>query len=426
MITLKKTLYLLFFISISFIQSQSLPITILPWNIVIYMEASAGHLYQAAFKNLNEIMHNTPKNAHVFVFLHTHGNVGWLYHITKNNIHKISELACDYSVAETLINVMTIAIKSGPALHYGLILWNHGYGILNPVYNEETNDWFVPYDGPYTTNCSLKRSLSNKHIYHRGMCVTNNRTFLSNKDMVYAFDSICNKLLNGNKLAFCGMDLCKGAMFEHAYQLRNYTDYLIGSQECEMVDGWPYDKVLQIINDTTGVTIEEMVMHIVTSFHEYYQTYTEQDTYTLSVIDTHYAEILKHNINAISTMLMQMLIHNDQVKSVLMQLRMQCKTFCDAPMYCDLQQWYSTLLSLFDKYESTDKKSEFNSTFKKLLHDGLTIMSHMIVAKCNGSASTHAQGCSIYFPQFAINTSYLTAPFAQESYWVQFLEQFLL
>jgi hypothetical protein len=49
----------------------------------------------------------------------------------------------------------------------------------------------------------------------------------------------------------------------------------------------------------------------------------------------------------------------------------------------------------------------------------------MTVAGCNGSASEHPHGCSIYFPQFAIDTSYLTSLFAQESSWIQFLEQFL-
>jgi len=52
-------------------------------------------------------------------------------------------------------------------------------------------------------------------------------------------------------------------------------------------------------------------------------------------------------------------------------------------------------------------------------------MSHMTIARCTGYASTHAYGCSIYFPQFAIDASYGTALFAQDSHWVEFLEQLL-
>ena len=391
------------------------------------MEASAGHLYQAAFKNLDEIVRNAPDSAHVFVFLHTHGDTGWLYHITKNNLHKITNVPCGLSVAQTLINVMSIAVNKGPAQRYGLVLWNHGYGILDPVYDQEQNDWSVPYDGPYNVGCPLKRSHNIHHTQHRGICINNQHTFLSNAEMVYAFDVIYNNILNGNKLAFCGMDLCKGAMLEHAYQLCDYTDYLLGSQECEMTDGWPYDTVLQIINDTPNAPTQEIVIHAVDAFRHYYEEYTEQNTYTLSALDLRYTQKLKHNVDAIASILTFMITtnDNDHVKTVLTQLRKQCKAFCDAPMYCDLHQWYSVLLNAFDECDGIDKKSDLNVVFRQLLINGLNLMSTMTVARCNGSASAHAHGCSIYFPQFAINESYLTTLFAQDSSWVQFLEQLL-
>lgn len=420
--TIKLILSFMFLTPVCLAQSITLP-----WNIVIYMEASAGHLYQAAFKNLDEIVRNTPDNAHVFAFLHTHGHTGWLYHITKNNMHKIANVTCNPSVAQTLIDVMNIAINKGPAERHGLILWNHGYGILNPVYDEHYNDWSVPYDGPYNVSCSLKRSFNSSHKHHRGICVNNNFTFLSNQDMIHTFDVICNTLLNGKKLAFCGMDLCKGAMFEHAYQLCDYTDYLLGSQECEMVDGWPYDTVLQILQDAPNAPTKDIVVHTVNAFKQYYEQHTEQDTYTLSALDLHHTQKLQHNIDAITKMLTCMMAtnKNGHIKNMLKQLRTQCNAFCDAPMYCDLYQWYSLLLDALNECSGIDKNSENIFLLQELLRNGLNLISTMTVARCNGTASTHAHGCSIYFPQFAIDTSYATALFAQESSWVQFLEQFL-
>lgn len=400
------------------------PIT-LPWNIVIYMEATGGHLYQAAFKNLNEMAHNAPDDAHIFAFLHTQGSTGWLYHITKNNFHKIAEIMCDDSQVTTLIDVMTITTQQGPAIRYGLIFWDHGYGILNPVYNEQENEHVIPYDGPYNDDNIIKRSQNKLRQYYRGICVSNKHNFLSNEDMIYALDIICKNLLNGKKLAFCGMDICYGAMFEHAYQLYNYTDYLIASQDVEKLDGWPYDTVLQIISDTPNTPTKEIAIHTVNAFNQYYQEYTEQITYTLSALDLNYTQKLKNNIDTVSNMLISMLIENIHVKKMLKQLRKQCKTFCDAPMYCDLYQWYSKLLDAFDKCSGIDKQSDLNILFRQTLLDGLELMSAMTVARCNDSESTHAHGCSIYFPQFAVNESYITSLFAQESSWVQFLEQFL-
>lgn len=426
---IKITLISMLFTFVSSAQSQSA--TTLPWNIVIYMEASGGKLYQAAFKNLNEMARNAPDNAHIFAFVHTQNDTGWLYQITKNNLHKITDIDCDDFVAQTIIDVMTIAVNKGPAERHALIFWNHGYGILDPVYDEQLNEFIIPYDGPYNV---IKRSPNSRHKHLRGICVTNNRTFLSNEGMVYALDVICNELLNGNKLAFCGMDICNGAMFEHAYQLRDYTDYLIASQEIEMLDGWTYDTMLQIINDAPYAPAREIAIHAVDVFRQYYEQYTEQNTntpaafhnlYTLSALDVRYAHKLKHNIDAVSDLLMFMMMDNDHVKTVLKKLRQQCNTFYDAPMYCDLQQWYSLLFSSCDECSNNNENPELSSLLQRLLLDGLEIMSAMTVAHCNGSASRHAHGSSIYFPQFAIDVSYLTAPFAQESSWVQFLEQFL-
>jgi hypothetical protein len=398
----------------------------LPWNIVVYMEASAGHLYQAAFKNIDEIVRSAPSTAHVFIFLHTHGTTGWLYHVTKNNLHKIATIDCDQTVAQTLVNVMTKAINQGPAQRYGLVLWNHGYGILDPVYDTQLQEWSVPYDGPYDVSCSLKRSYSSHHLRHRGMCITNQYNFLSNTDMVSTFDTICNKLLNGQKLAFCGMDLCKGAMFEHAYQLCDYVEYLIGSQECEMVDGWPYDTVLHILQQSPHLSTQDFVIHTVAMFNDYYQEYTQHNTYTLSGVNTRYAKKLKHNIDGICNMLIRMMNDNDHVKKSLAQVRQQCKAFCDAPMYCDLYEWYSKLLAAHDECIGIDKNAESSMLFRQLLLNGIDLMHAMTVARCYGSASAHAHGCSIYFPQFALDASYTSALFAQDSYWIPFLEQLLL
>jgi hypothetical protein len=390
------------------------------------MEASAGHLYEAAFKNIDEIVRSVPATAHVFVFLHAYGDNGWLYHVTKNHMHKIATLDCTDSVGQTLINTMDIALNYGPAERYGLILWNHGYGILDPVYDTLSQEWGVPYDGPYDVTCPLRRSHHSNHkFHHKGMCINNQQTFLSNTQMVYAFDYISNNLLNGQKLAFCGMDLCKGAMFEHVYQLCDYVEYLISSQECEMSDGWPYDKVLQILDHNPYLSSQEFAMHAVAMYDEYYQERTQHNTYTLSALNTQCAKKLKHNIDAISNMLMFMMSDHEHVKSQLKNIRYHCKAFCDAPMYCDLYEYYSHLLNAFDTCPGIDPQSEISILFRQLLMNGMELMHSITVARCYGSASAHAHGCSLYFPQFAIDQSYATALFAQDSCWISFLEQFL-
>jgi hypothetical protein len=52
-----------------------------------------------------------------------------------------------------------------------------------------------------------------------------------------------------NKLAILGFDACLMNMLEIAHHLRDVTQYVVGSQETEPGDGWPYDNVLKAMNN---------------------------------------------------------------------------------------------------------------------------------------------------------------------------------
>jgi len=71
-----------------------------------------------------------------------------------------------------------------------------------------------------------------------------------------------------NKIAILGFDACLMNMLEIAHHLRNVTQYVVGSQETEPGDGWPYDKVLKAMNRKP--TPQAMAKAIV---REYMQSY---------------------------------------------------------------------------------------------------------------------------------------------------------
>jgi Clostripain family len=64
-----------------------------------------------------------------------------------------------------------------------------------------------------------------------------------------------------NKLAILGFDACLMSMLEIVYQLRNETHFIVGSQQTEPGDGWPYDQVLGARNGAP--TPERMAREIV-------------------------------------------------------------------------------------------------------------------------------------------------------------------
>ena len=55
----------------------------------------------------------------------------------------------------------------------------------------------------------------------------------------------------GLHLNLIGFDACLMAMVENAYPLRNLADYMVGSEETEPGDGWPYDLVLADLKNTS-------------------------------------------------------------------------------------------------------------------------------------------------------------------------------
>jgi len=90
-----------------------------------------------------------------------------------------------------------------------------------------------------------------------------------------------------NKIAILGFDACLMNMLEIAHHLRNVTHYVVGSQETEPGDGWPYDKVLNAMNHKP--TPEAMAKAIV---REYMRSYREigDSNITQSAIRTDRAE----------------------------------------------------------------------------------------------------------------------------------------
>ena len=94
-------------------------------------------------------------------------------------------------------------VQNYPAKHYALVMWDHGSG---PIYG-------LCYD-----------ELSNSMLYLPGMC-----SALKNAGV--HFDWI-------------GFDCCLMGNTETAYAIRNYADYMIGSEESESGFGWRYDNFL--------------------------------------------------------------------------------------------------------------------------------------------------------------------------------------
>src|SRR5262249_4492436 len=85
------------------------------------------------------------------------------------------------------------------------------------------------------------------------------------------------------KLAVLGFDACLMSMLEIAYELKDLTMFIVGSQQTERAEGWPYDKVLGAMKDAPEP--EPLAATIVQVYIKFYEEHGFVNG-TQSAVDT--------------------------------------------------------------------------------------------------------------------------------------------
>ncbi len=390
------------------------------WNIYMYMEAGAC-LHQAALQNLNDIARNKPDNVNIFILFHYAGDTATLYCIEKNTINILDKVPLGEYASEAFIPCVKKLEEENPAERHCVILWNHGYGILVPRYNQGTEEWEADTDTLDDDQCPIRACQRDQHEKHKGMLINmETKTCMGNKELVQLFKQLSEDVFH-KKIDICGLDMCKGAMVEHGYQLRNYVDILIGSQECELADGWPYDLILPELQKNPFLQPQELAIAIIDAYKKYYQKHAPVGIYTQSALDLHHIEALKEQLDQIADQLIRLLNENE-FKEILYSVRKQCRAFCDAPMYMDCYAFLHYLVDSLETFETDNDIAYLKEACKK----GCGIITRMVIANAVGDAiASDVHGVSIYHPYKTIDESYLDVPFAQESLWLNYLNTYI-
>ncbi len=411
------------------------------WTFMIYMAAD-NDLNYFAWKNLKQLeLIGSNENMNIIVQLNIPGN-----NITKRYVVKKGKklLVQEQSTIQeklnsgsyqTLINFVNWATNIFPAENYGLILWNHGTGAIDPYFGRAINPADLFYLNPTNDKLEIDRGISYltliyNEIYRtirsygkRGVCFDDSfKSYISNHDLEIALSEI-KKILKGKKLGIIGFDACLMAMIEVASICKNYAEYFIGSQELEYGAGWKYDEVFEpFVNQILNP--KDFAQHIVKSYEKAYQKYIND--YTLSAIDLNQHLQLEQNVSNVANILIQAL-SNQQGRKVSDTLR-KCKStqYCtcfDEPSYIDLGDFYLNLSQHVNHIIIQDKNMEksLQQQLFQLLNDGLFIIKSLVIENKVGPKLKKAQGISIYFPEHTIINSYTKSPFASSNQWLQLL-----
>jgi len=277
---------------------------------------------------------------------------------------------------QTLVDFASWTVTEYPAKKYLLVIWNHGGGFRSPAYTTKDIAWDDTSGGDKITMPELE----------------------------YALSAINVQI--GKKIDIVGMDACLMAMTEVAYQIKDYADILIASEENEPGDGWPYDTILDqlVVNPTTSP--EQLATDIV---DKYIYSYPYNDV-TQSAIDLSYMNTLATQL---SNFALAIISDTLTPKNVYINAAYSSQYYGD-PDFIDLYDFCSKVLIY-----------SYNVQVKSIaLSIQQTLISSVVInSNYNGWSVSGSKGLSIYFPwYYAYNSNrYNSTNFAQDTFWDEML-----
>jgi hypothetical protein len=337
----------------------------------------------------------------------------------------------------SLVSFIQWASTNYPATNYALVLWDHGGGwqkkatfgprqiapgikkdILSSLYKSLPYKPFVSSNPIQITGVpgtkifppalrNLQRSTLSPSNILKNVCSDE-----TNGDILYNHEVSSSIDAAGLHLNLIGFDACLMAMLENAYPLRNLGDYMVGSEETEPADGWPYDLILNDLKNAPETTPADLAISIVQKYGQFYNTSSEPTT--LSAINLTSIANVASKLDAFT----QAITANNNLWNEVDQVRSEADKFY-IPEHKDLWHVADRMLQL-----SADATVDAAASDLKTAITDCVIGSHASSPKFANS-----KGLAIYFPDATnYDAHYGEAAngidFMQQSDWVDFLISF--
>ncbi len=362
------------------------------WTVMIYLDAD-NNLESAGINDINEMeMVGSSSDVNILVQVdripgYDISNSDWtntrryyitqdfdLYHISSDLKSELGEL--NMGDPQTLVDFASWAITEYPAKKYLLVIWNHGGGFRSPAYTTRDIAWDDTSGGDKITMPELE----------------------------YALSAISAQM--GENIDIVGMDACLMAMTEVAYQIKDYADILVASEENEPGDGWPYDTILGELAGNPLISSEQLAVDIV---DKYIFSYPYGNV-TQSAIDLSYMDTLTSQLSNLALAIMD---DSLTLKSKYILASVNSQYYRD-PDFIDLYDFCNQLLAYSNSLEVKNIALNIQQTL---------VSSVVINSNYNGWSVSGSKGLSIYFPwYYAYNSNkYSSTNFAQDTFWDEML-----
>jgi hypothetical protein len=328
-----------------------------------------------------------------------------------------------------LLDFVTWACQTYPAERYGLVLWNHGagwkdddvyqtarkQGVADRVTRGQVRGLASGKVSRALFNTTLERLVTEAAQTERAILFDDSSAdFLDNMELRTVLQEIVWQI--GQPLALLGFDACLMNMLEVHYQIRDLCHVVVGSQELEPGDGWPYDAILARLVADSNMTAEDLGRVIVEGYIRFYQAHHPGLSITQSAIRLAGIEAVAEALNGLAHTLISSLTDRGMLGLVFGALR-SAQSFSDRD-YVDLAHFCQLLAE-------ADARGKMGEAARQVA-DRLLAESTPIVAKGHhGPGMTNAHGLSIYLPVRTFSPLYSQLEFAQRYSWDEFLDAFV-
>ncbi len=342
---------------------------------------------------------------------------------------------------KALENFIGWAMKAYPARRYLIVLWNHGNGWDDTdVYAGERSRFTLARRGAVVVKPKL-RAIAKVPLADAGRMLArpmrraffvtspqkalvqgatsgakmrgilyddNAKDFLDNVEMKHVFASVSKSLKR--KIDIVGMDACLMSMAEVAYQIRDSAAFLVGSEQTEPGEGWPYSDVLAALAKKPTIAPADLARTIV---KKYLASYAANAGVTQAACDLSQAPKLFAAVSALGRALSAGL-GNERTLAAIMRVRAQVQSYetADNVDLCDLCGLLSRALG---------NASPIGRACRKVLATVSAVGGVVIEAGSKGKDVANSNGLAIYFPTGAVSPLYANLDFAKKSGWSRFI-----
>lgn len=395
------------------------------WSILVYM-AGDNNLEEFGIEDLNEMeMVGSTRNLHVLVLFDrspyydtTNGN--WsgarLFRVQAGSdpntiespvLKDYGEL--DMSDPNTLRDFIVYCQKSYPAKKHALILWNHGAGVYPRTIRSPDSGLRIDY--PIT----------------KGICQDNGSgnapwNCLTTDEVRQALTMA--RMQTGKKVDLICMDACLMQMVEVAYEWRNDTDYLVGSEEEVGLNGNNYYTLLKGLVNYPGMNPETLAVHLVEDYSANYEGMSS--TYSAVRLGKDLENMVNGEFNDFASALILQL-DQSHTRDALTAIREKTTAFSS------FSNDYNECHDLYDFAEEIKSCTDLNMQIissKLMTAIKRVVIAHRETGKF--SADTPAYGLSILFPnkeewtvKYQGEDGYRALEFSKDTMWDEFITKYV-